>query len=185
MRSMILLQSVLLIFLFSGCATLSEQFTVSYDPPKADAYWVERNPPTAALNDAEALAVMSATIFMSVQELKESAYYEGRDASFTLVRHEQLSLSEESYLITVKYRIRDGLVYGETIPFVVAMHDPKKEGFAKEVAFAAANGTTPAIPQMYDGRMFIAKKNLYNCCTVDVVEKDQDKEYTTYRIKTC
>jgi hypothetical protein len=185
MRSIIFLQGVLLIVLLSGCATLNEKFALSYDLPKAGTTWVERNPPTEPLNASEALAVRSATGLMTLQRVKEATYYEGQNESFSVIRHEQQSSSEEEYVITVKYRIRDGLVYGETIPFVAAKLDPKKEAIAQVVAFDAARGTTPAIPPIYEGRMFIAKDNFHNSCTVDVVEKDLDREYATYRIKTC
>lgn len=187
MRSIFLAQSVLMIVLLSGCATLNEKLAVSYDLPKADSYWVERNPPTMPLNAAEALSVQSATGLMTLQRVKGSAYYEGKDESFTLIRHEQLTKGDDTYVITVKYRIRDGLVYGETIPAVVAMLDPKKESIAQVVAFEAVNGSTPDMPLIYDGRMFVAKADpIYGYrCNVEVVEKDLDREYATYRIKTC
>lgn len=161
------------------------KFALSYDRPIADSYWLERTPPTTPLNAAEALAVQSATGLMTLKRVKGSAYYEGRDESFTLIRHESRTTGEEAYVVTIKYRIKGGLVYGETIPSIVALLDPKKEEYAREVAFKAVNGTTPSIPSIYEGRMFIAGKNVYNSCTVDVVEKDLDREYATYRIKTC
>ena len=185
MRSIIFVQSALLIILLSGCATLTEKFAVSFDLPKADSYWVERNPPTEPLNAAEALAVKSAAGLVTLQSPGESASYESQNDSFTLVRHEQHSIGEESYVITVKYRIRDGLVYGETIPAYVALLDPLKEKFAHEVAVNAASGNAPSIPMIYDGRMFVVKNKGMNSCTVDVVEKDLDREYATYRVKTC
>lgn len=181
MKSIIVIVSMLL----CGCATLNEKLSLSYDMPKADSCWVERNPPTMPLNAAEALSVQSARGLMTLQRIKGSAYYEGRNDSFTLVRHEQPSAGGEAYVITVKYRIRDGLVYGETIPLVVATLDPQKEQFARKVAFETVNGTNFEIPINYDGRMFIARNNTVNRCTVEVVEKDLDREYATYRIKTC
>lgn len=185
MRSILFVQGVLLIVLLSGCATLTEKFALSYERPAAGSYWVERTPPTTPLNTAEALAVQSAAGLMTLQRVKGSAYYEGTDESFTIIRHEKLVSDAEAYVVTVKYRIRDGLVYGETIPLVIARHDPKKEAIAQEVAFEATHGSTPDIPALYNGRMFVAKNNAYNSCTVDVVEKDLDREYATYRIKTC
>jgi hypothetical protein len=185
MRTIIFVQSALLIILLGGCASLTEKFAVSFDPPKADSYWVERNPPTEPLNAAEALAVKSASELMTLQLPGETAHYESQNDSFTLIRHEQPAIGEESYVITVKYRIRDGLVYGETVPAYVALLDPQKEKFAQEVANNAASGNAPSIPEIYNGRMFIVKNKGINSCTVDVVEKDLDREYATYRVKTC
>lgn len=185
MRSIIFVQSALLIILLGGCATLTEKLAVSYDLPKADSYWLERNPPSEPLNAAEALAVKSAAGLMTLQRPGETAHYESQNDSFTLIRHELLPIGEESYVITVKYRIRDGLVYGATIPAYVARLDPQKEKFAQEVANKAASGNAPAIPVIYNGRMFIVKNMGINSCTVDVVEKDLDREYATYRVKTC
>jgi hypothetical protein len=164
---------------------LTEKFSVSFDLPKADSYWLERNPPSEPLNAAESLAVKSAAGLMTLQRPRETAHYESQNDSFTLVRHEQLSIGEESYVITVKYRIRDGLVYGETVPAYVALLDPQKEKFAQEVANNAASGNASSIPVIYNGRMFIVKNKGMNSCTVDVVEKDLDREYATYRVKTC
>lgn len=48
-----------------------------------------------------------------------------------------------------------------------------------------AYGTTPEIPDIYEGRMYIVKNFFYNSCTVDVVEKDMDREYATYRVNKC
>lgn len=183
MRPILFVQSALLIALLSSCASLKEKLTVSYDLPKADSYWVERNPPTEALNAAEALAVQTAAGLMTLQHSRGTAYYEGQDDSFTLIRHEQQS--EESYVITVKYRIRNSLVYAETVPAYVAQHDQKKVLIAQEVATEAINGRSPAIPTIYNGRMFVVKKSNMNSCTVDVVEKDLDREYATYRVKAC
>ena len=120
MRSIILAQGILLTVLLSGCATLNEKFALSYDRPIADSYWVERNPPTEPLNSAEAFAAQSATGLMTLQRPMETAIYESQDESFSLVRHEQLTIGEEAYVTTVKYKIRNGLVYGETIPAVIA-----------------------------------------------------------------
>lgn len=185
MRSLIFVQSALLIILLGGCATLTEKLAVSYDLPKADSYWLERNPPSEPLNAAEALAVKSAKGLMTLKRPGETARYESKNESFTLVRHELQSIGEESYVITVKYRIRDGLVYGETVPAYVALLDPQKEKIAQEVAINAASGNAPAIPEIYNGRMFIVKNKGMNSCTVDVVEKDLEREYATYRVKTC
>ena len=186
MRSIILAQSLVVLMFLSGCASLMDKLAVSYDlPPKADSYWVERNPPTAALNRAEVLAVQSAAGLIDLKRPSGSTYYEGHDNSFTIVRFEKMTKNDDAYVTTVKYRIRSGLIFGETIPSIVAMIDPQKEEFARQVAFEAVNGTTPAIPVIYDGRMFIAKNNTYNSCTVEVVEKDLDREYFTYRVKTC
>jgi len=183
MRSII--QSVLLVVLLSGCATLQEKLSLSYDLPKADSYWVERNPPTRPLNAAEALAVQSATGLMTLQRPRATAYFESQDKSFTLIRHEQMNTVQEASVITVKYRIRDGLVYGETIPAYAVKLDPEKERFAQEVAIEVVNGRSPAIPMSYNGRMFIVKNNIVNSCTVDVVERDLDRDYATYRVKGC
>jgi hypothetical protein len=185
MKSILFLQGVLLVVLLSGCATLQEKFALSYDRPTPDSYWVERTPPTTALNAAEALAVQSASGLMTLKRVKGSAYYESREGNFTIIRHEKRISGEEAYVSTVKYRIRNGFIFGETIPLVVAILDPKKEAIAQQVAFEAASGSTPDIPAMYEGRIFVAKNNIYNSCTVDVVEKDLDREYTTYRVKTC
>ncbi|MFZ2949196.1 MAG: hypothetical protein WA003_06895 [Desulfuromonadaceae bacterium] len=185
MKSILFLQSVLFIVLLSGCTTLHEKFALSYDQPIPESYWTERNPPTTPLSAAEALAVESAAGLMTLKRVKGTAHYEGRDGSFAIIRHEKRISGEETYVSSVKYKIRNGFIFGETTPFVVAMHDPKKEAIAQEVAFEAARGSTPDIPTIYDGRIFVAKNNIYNSCTVDVVEKDLDREYTTYRIKTC
>jgi len=185
MKSILFLQGVLLIVLLSGCATLNEKFALSYDRPIADSFWTERNPPTPPLNAAEALAVQSAAGLMTLKRVKGSAHYEGRDGTFAIIRLEKRISGEEAYVSTVKYRIRNGFIFGETIPLVVAILDPKKEAIAQEVAFEAARGSTPDIPTIYDGRIFVARNNFYNSCTVDVVEKDLEREYTTYRIKTC
>lgn len=185
MRSLFIAQIVAFFTYLSGCASLVEKIKVSYDLPKADSYWVERNPPTAPLNAAESLAVKSAAGLMTLQLPKESASYEGHDASFTLVRHEQQSMGEESHLISVKYRIRNGLVYGETVPAYVARHDQQKEQIAQEVARKSINGREGAIPTVYNGRMFVVKKGSLNSCTIDVVEKDLNREYATYRVKAC
>lgn len=185
MKSMILAQSVLLIVLLSGCATLSEKFALSYDLPKGESVWVERNPPTGPLNADEALAVQSAAGLITLQRVKRSAYYESSDENFAVIRHEKRLSGEEVYFVAVKYRIMGGLVYGETIPSVVAKLDPKKEAIAREVAIQEENGTAPEIPDIYEGRMYIVKNFFYNSCTVDVVEKDMDREYATYRVNKC
>jgi hypothetical protein len=185
MKSILFLQGVLLVVLMSGCAALNEKFALSYDLPIAESHWTERNPPTTPLNAAEALAVQSAAGLTTLKRVKGSAYYDGRDGTFTIVRFEKRISGEEAYVSTVKYRIRNGFIFGETIPLVVAKHDPKKEAIAQEVAFEAARGSAPEIPAIYDGRMFVARNNFYNSCTVDVVEKDLEREYATYRIKTC
>lgn len=174
---------VILSMLICGCATLTEKLTLSYGMPAAGECWVERTPPTVPLNAAETLAVQSASGLMTLQRVGEAAYYEGHEALYTIVRFEQAVPGEDA--TTVKYRIRNGLVYGETIPAVVTTPDPQKEEFAREVAFDAMHGTTPNIPLIYGGRMFIAQNNTINRCTVEVVEKDLDREYVTYRIKTC
>ena len=185
MKSNLFIQGVLLIVLLSGCATLNEKFALSYDRPIAESHWTERNPPTAPLNAAEALAVQSAAGLMTLNRVKGTAHYEGREGTFTIVRLEKRIKGEEAYVSSVKYRIRNGFIFGETIPLVVAVLDPKKEAIAQEVAFEAARGTVHDIPTIYEGRIFVAKNNVYNSCTVDVVEKDLEREYTTYRIKTC
>ncbi len=185
MKSMILAQSVLLILLLSGCASLGEKFALSYDLPKAETQWVERNPPTRALNVDEALAVQSAAGLMTLHRVKLSAYYESSSEDFTIIRNERRIKGEEVNFVAVKYRISHGLVYGETLPVVVVKLDPKKEAIAREVAIQEENGTAPEVPDMYDGRMFVVKNFLYNSCMVDVVEKDQDREYATYRVNKC
>ena len=171
--------------LLSGCASLNENIKMSYDLPKAETTWVVRNPPTEPLNSDEILAVRSAAELMTLKQAGEAAYYEGRSDSFTVIRHEQLPTSEEMYVVTVKYRIINGLVYGETIPLIATMLDPKKEIYAREIAFKAVNGTSAVIPVHYDGRAFVASINISNSCIVDVVERDLDRVYATYRIKTC
>lgn len=171
--------------LLSGCASLNESIKLSYDLPKAETTWVVRNPPTEPLNSDEILAVRSAAEHMTLKQDGEAAYYEGRSDSFTVIRHEQLPTSEEVYVVTVKYRIMNGLVHGETIPLVATAFDPKKEIYAREIAFKAMNGVRDDIPVLYDGRIFAASSNSTNSCTVDVVEKDLDRVYATYRIKTC
>lgn len=185
MKSNLFLQGVLLLLLLSGCATVNEKFALSYDRPIAEAYWTERNPPSSPLNAAEALAVQAATGLMTLKRVKGTAHYEGREGSFTIVRFEKRINGEEVYASSVKYRIRNGFIFGETIPQVVAVLDPKKEAIAQEVAFETVRGTVSDIPKIYDGRIFVAKNNEYNSCTVDVVEKDLSREYATYRIKTC
>ena len=185
MKTIFFVQSVLLISLLSGCASLGEKLAVSYDMPIAESYWMERNPPSAPANAAEELAARSAAGLMTLRNSGETAYYEGQNDSFTLIRHEQQSTGEESYMISVKYKIRDGLVYGETVPSYVAMLDPEKEQIAQQVARESMNRERSAIPSIYNGRMFVAKQNFYNSCTVDVVEKDHEREYATYRVKAC
>ena len=181
MRSIIVIVSMLL----SGCASLSESVKLSYDLPKAETTWVARNPPTEPLSSEEILAVRSAAALMTLKQDGEAAYYEGQNDSFTVIRHEQLPTREESYVVTVKYRIMNGLVYGETIPLVATVLDPQKEIYAREIALKAMNGTRDDIPVLYDGRVFVASSNSTNSCTVDVVERDLDRVYATYRIKTC
>lgn len=185
MRSINLLKSVMLVVLLSGCATINEKLSVSYDHPKADSYWVERNPPTRPLNAAEALAVKSATGLMTIKRGKNAAYYETQENSFTLIRHEQAKTGDDASVITVKYRISHGLIYGETIPAFAVKLDPEKTRIAQEVAIDAENGKSPVIPTLYNGRIFVVKNNFYNSCTYDVVEKDLDREYATYRVKGC
>ena len=187
MRSLFILQSAFLIVLFNGCATFEEKFSLSFDEPAVDAFWVERTPPTEPLNSAEALAVQSAAGLMTLQRIKGSAYYEGQEESYSIIRHEQRTTGEEVHAISVKYRIRDGLVYGETIPHVVAIPDPKKEDFARSVALGVANGTPSAIPDIYEGRVFVPRTDSTygKQCVIDVVEKDLEREFATYRIKTC
>jgi hypothetical protein len=164
---------------------MMDKFAVSYDQPIADSYWMERNPPTRPLNAAEALSAKSAAGLMTLKRTSGTATYEGQNESFTLISHEHLSTGEESYVVSVKYRIRNGLIYAETVPSYVAKLDPKKEQIAQTVAINAASGNAPAIPEIYDGRMFIVQDKGVNSCTVDVVEKDLNREYATYRVKTC
>lgn len=185
MRAILVVLSALIFVLFGGCSALEEKFGLSYDLPAVDSRWVERTPPTIPRDAAEDLAVQSAAGLMTLQRIKGSAYYEGQEDSFTIIRHEKRTRGDGDYLISVKYRIRDGLVYGETIPHVVAILDPKKEEFARTVAFSAANGTT--VPVIYEGRVFAVEKDpVYgNRCNIKVVEKDLEREYATYRIKTC
>lgn len=185
MRPIFFVQSVVVISLLSGCASIADKLAVSYDLPKADSYWVARNPPSEPLNAAELLAVKSAAALMTVQAPGESASYEGQNDSFTLIRHEQKNAGDESSVVTVKYRIRNGLVYGETIPSYAVLLDHAKEQIAQTVAIEAMSGRSPAVPPMYNGRMFIVKRSSMNSCTVDVVEKDLDREYATYRVKAC
>lgn len=181
MRSIIVIVSMLL----SGCASLNESVKLSYDLPKAETTWVVRNPPTEPLNSDEILAARSAAELMTVKLDGEAAYYEGQNDTFAVIRYEQLPTREEPYVVTVKYRIMNGLVYGETIPLVATVLDPQKEIYAREIALRAMNGTSDAIPVHYDGRAFVASINISNSCIVDVVEKDLDRVYATYRIKTC
>jgi len=185
MKTIFFVQSVLLISLLSGCASLGDKLAVSYDRPVAESYWMERNPPSAPANAAEELAVKSAAGLMTVRNSSEAAYYEGQNNSFALIRHEQQSSGDESSMISVKYRIRDGLVYGESVPSYVTLLDPQKEQIAQQVAREAMNGSRSAVPSIYNGRMFVVKNNSYNSCTVDVVEKDLEREYATYRVKAC
>lgn len=183
MKSIIVIVSMML----CGCATMGDKLTVSYDLPTAQTTWIERNPPTAPLNEAEILAVQSAAKHMTLTQPGASATYESTDESFTRVRHEETTSGDESFLVTVTYKIRDGLVYGETIPSAKAILDPEKEAIAQEVAFNAVKGASAEIPVVYQGRFFIAKKDpIYGFrCNVDVIEKDLEKEYTVYHIKTC
>lgn len=186
-KSVLVLQSAFFIVFACGCTTFKESFTLSFDAPTATAFWVERDPPTEPLNAAEALAVQSAAGLMTLQRIKGSAYYEGEEDYFSIIRHEQRSAGGETYVISVRYRIRDGLVYGETVPHIVAVLDPKKEEFARGVAFSVINGTPFIIPVIYEGRVFVPGKGpMYgDQCIIDVVEKDLEREYATYRIRTC
>ncbi len=186
MRSIILAQSLLFVVLFSGCATVKEKLALSYDLPVAGSYWVERTIPTEPLNAAETLAVRSAVELTTIRELDQSAVYESKDGNIAVIRYEQQTTGDELYITTVKYRIMNGLVYGESTPIVIAVHDPKKEEFAHEVAFNAIKGINPDIPPSYEGRMFIIRNMVNsNSCRVDVVEKDLDREYVTYHVRTC
>lgn len=182
MKSIILIMSMLL----GGCATLYDNLKLSYDLPTAGTTWIERNPPTEPLNSTEILAAQSAA-GLRAEGNKETAYYEGKDGSFTLIRHERITTGDEPYVTTIRYRIMDGQIFGETNPTVVVLLDPKKEQIAHEVAINAVNGIIPEIPMLYSGRMFIAKMDSSSSisCRVDVVEKDLNREYVTYHIKTC
>ncbi len=186
MRTLIILPIFLIVILF-GCTELKEKFTLSFDVPTVSDFWVERSPPTEPLNAAEALAVESAAGLMTLQRIKGTAYFEGREESYSIIRHEQRTAGNEAYVISEKYRIKDGLIYGKTIPHVVAILDPKKEEFAKDVAFSVVNGTFSNTSEIYEGRVFVPRIDpVYgNQCAIDVVEKDLDREYATYHIKTC
>jgi hypothetical protein len=138
------------------------------------------------LNAAESLAVKSAAGLMTLKRAHETAYYEGQDDSYILVRYEQQSMAEEqTSLISVTYRIREGRIYGETVPAYAVQNDRQKEQIALEVAREAVQGRSSSIPAIYNGRMFVVKQRGINSCTVDVVEKDLNREYATYRVKAC
>lgn len=181
MRAIIVIASMLI----CGCASINETFKLSYDLPINEMRWIERTPPTSPLNLAEALAVESAGKYATIKSPGATAYYESKKDFFAIITYERLYMAEETLITTVKYRIRNGLVYGETIPISTTKQDTRKEAIAREVALNSLNGSSDYIPKLYDGRVFIAKSTPYNTCTVDVVEKDMDREYVTYRIKTC
>lgn len=187
MKCLYFIHYILLIVFLYGCTTLINNLTLSYDLPTANTYWIERTPPTEPLNEAESLAAKSASGLMTLHRDKESTYYDGQDGGFTIIRHENITTGEEVYLISVKYRFRDGLIYGETIPFVIASHDPEKEEFARSVALSWENGSSSNIPVIYGDRFFVIKDDqIYGRkCNIDVVEKDLTREYATYHIKTC
>lgn len=107
-----------------------------------------------------------------------------RKDAFDIVTVEETpeSAAEVFYAVS-SFRIRNGMIWGDTNLKYVAKPNRDSEQIAREIAKDYLLGRVSDIPVIFNGRAYVV--NYDGTCLLTVVEKDAVTVHFTYRYSRC